>query len=78
VTFDDAVAMVYMNVFALCKAKKQRLKVRKMVQKIRKAYGSRKAAMREELDAIPRDGSSVCLPTLWVERAMSEPRTILR
>ncbi len=42
------------------------------------AYGSRKAAMREELDAIPRDGSSVCLPTLWVERAMTEVRTILR
>jgi phage FluMu gp28-like protein len=34
--------------------------------------------MREELDAIPRDGSSVCLPTLWVERAMTEARTVLR
>lgn len=34
--------------------------------------------MREELDAIPRDGSSVCLPTLWVERAMTEVRTVLR
>ncbi|WHP04754.1 hypothetical protein QLH32_11890 [Acinetobacter corruptisaponis] len=45
---------------------------------IRKGYGNRKAAMREELDVIPREGSSKCLPALWVELAMSEARPVLR
>ena len=40
--------------------------------KIRNAYGVRKAAMREELDAIPRDGSGVSLPGVWIENAMAE------
>lgn len=45
---------------------------------IRAGYGPRKAAMREELDAIPRDGNGICIPTVWIERAMKEPRPILR
>ena len=39
----------------------------KWYSKIRNAYGVRKAAMREELDAIPRDGSGVSLPGVWIE-----------
>lgn len=45
---------------------------------IRNAYGPRKAAMREELDAIPRDGSGVVLPGTWIEEAMREDRPVLR
>ena len=45
---------------------------------IRNAYGPRKAAMREELDAIPRDGNGVLLPGVWIEEAMREHRPILR
>lgn len=46
--------------------------------KIRNGYGVRKAAMREELDAIPRDGNGVCLPGVWIEAAMTEERPVLR
>ena len=46
--------------------------------KIRNAYGVRKAAMREELDAIPRDGSGVSLPGVWIENAMAEERPVVR
>lgn len=47
-------------------------------KKIRAGYGPRKAAMREELDAIPRDGGGVALPTVWIERSMREVRPVLR
>ncbi|AYO54928.1 hypothetical protein [Acinetobacter wuhouensis] len=79
VTFDDAVENGLYERVCFMQGKEATLEGKqKWYSKIRKAYGSRKAAMREELDAIPRDGSSVCLPTLWVERAMVDVRTILR
>ncbi|ELX8353272.1 TPA: hypothetical protein OUE79_000787 [Acinetobacter baumannii] len=79
VTFDDAVANGLYERVCFMQGKEPTIEGKqKWYTKIRKAYGSRKAAMREELDAIPRDGSSVCLPTLWVERAMTEVRTVLR
>ena len=34
--------------------------------------------MREELDAIPRDGSGVSLPGVWIENAMAEERPVVR
>lgn len=46
--------------------------------RIRSAYGPRKAAMREELDAIPRDGNGVAIPSIWIEAAMREARPVLR
>jgi len=46
--------------------------------KIRAAYGPRAAQMREELDAIPRDGTGVCVPGVWVEDAMTPDRPVLR
>lgn len=45
---------------------------------IRTAYGPRKAAMREELDAIPRDSGGICIPGIWIERAMPDERPVLR
>lgn len=49
-------------------------------RRIRSAYGPRKSAMREELDAIPRDGGGTCLPGAWIERAMEkgQGRPVLR
>lgn len=47
-------------------------------KKIRNAYGPRKAQMREELDAIPRDGNGVCIPGVWVDEAMRHDRSVLR
>lgn len=46
--------------------------------KIRGSYGTNKAAMKEELDAIPREGSGVAIPSIYVEQCMHEPRTVLR
>lgn len=42
-------------------------------RKVRRAYGSRVEAMREELDAIPREGEGVLLPLAWIE-ACSTPK----
>jgi phage FluMu gp28-like protein len=46
--------------------------------RIRKAYGPRKAAMREELDVVPRDGDGSAIPGIWILRAMKEERPVLR
>ena len=46
-------------------------------RKIRRAYGSRVEAMREELDAIAREGEGVLLPLAWIE-ACSTDRYQLR
>lgn len=51
---------------------------KKWYAKIRNSYGPRKAAMREELDAIPRDSGGICIPGVWIERAMREERPIVR
>ncbi len=45
---------------------------------IRSAYGPRKAAMREELDVIPRDGDGSGIPGVWLDQAMPEVRPVLR
>ena len=78
-TFDDAVANGLYERVCMMKGEtptpegKQR-----WYAKIRNSYGPRKTAMREELDAIPRDGNGVCIPGVWIEEAMHEVRPILR
>ena len=78
VTFDDAVAnglyerACWMNgEEATAEGKK------KWYAKIRNGYGVRKAAMREELDAIPRDGSGVALPGVWIDRSQKLPEKLV-
>lgn len=79
VTFDDAVANgLYERVCFMKGAKPTPEGKREWYTGIRAAYGPRKAAMREELDAIPRDGSGTAIPSVWIERAMPEDRPILR
>lgn len=79
VTFDDAVANgLYERAQLMQGLPATPDDKRKWYAKIRNGYGVRKAAMREELDCIPRDGSGVCIPGVWIDEAMTEPRPILR
>lgn len=79
VTFDDAVSNgLYER--SMMMAGKPMLVDEKAAwyARIRNAYGPRKAAMREELDAIPRDGNGVAIPTIWIDAAMRQERPVLR
>lgn len=51
---------------------------RSWYDRIRQRYGPRRAAMREELDAIPRDSGGQAIPSVWIEEAMREARPVLR
>lgn len=79
ITFDDAVTNgLYERVCAM-KGEEATVEGKKTwYNRIRNAYGPRKAAMREELDAIPRDGNGICIPGVWIERAMPEERPVIR
>jgi len=79
VTFDDAVANGLYERVCLMKGWEATAEGKAAwYAKIRNAYGVRKAAMREELDAIPRDGNGVCIPGVWIEAAMPTERPVLR
>lgn len=79
VTFDDAVANGLYERSCLMKGEVPTDAGKAAwYTRIRNAYGPRKAAMREELDVVPRDGNGVCLPGVWIEQAMSEERPVLR
>lgn len=76
VTFDDAVANGLYERVCFMRGTPPTLEGKQAwYSKIRNGYGVRKAAMREELDAIPRDGNGVCLPGVWIEQAMVLPET---
>lgn len=78
-TFDDAVANGLYERVCLIKGETPTPQGKeKWYKKIRRAYGSRKAQMREELDVIPRDGNGTSLPTVWIERASVQGRPVLR
>lgn len=79
ITFDDAVTNgLYERVCAM-KGETATVEGKKTwYNRIRNAYGPRKAAMREELDAIARDGNGICIPGVWIERAMPEERPVIR
>lgn len=79
ITFDDAVANgLYERVCAMRGTTATEEGKRDWYTGIRAAYGPRKAAMREELDAIPRDGEGAAIPSVWIEQAMPEVRPVLR
>lgn len=78
-TFDDAVANgLYERVCFMSGETPTPEGKERWYKKIRNAYGPRKAQMREELDAIPRDGNGVCIPGVWIEDAMVPGRPVLR
>lgn len=81
VTFDDAVANGLYERRCLMRGEAATIEGKKTwYTNIRNAYGPRKAAMREELDAIPRDGNGICIPDVWIENAMpaNSDRAVLR
>ena len=78
-TFDDAVANgLYERVCYMAGELPTADGKEAWYKKIRNAYGPRKSQMREELDAIPRDGNGVCIPGVWVDEAMRPGREVLR
>ncbi|WP_447314554.1 hypothetical protein ACNHKA_26450 [Klebsiella michiganensis] len=79
ITFDDAVTNGLFERVCAMKGDVATVEGKKTwYNRIRNAYGPRKAAMREELDAIPRDGNGICIPGVWIERAMPEERPVIR
>ncbi|HYG91195.1 MAG TPA: hypothetical protein VD978_33630 [Azospirillum sp.] len=46
--------------------------------KVRKSYGSRTDAMREELDAIPREGEGTMIPLALIEAAQTDKYPLVR
>ena len=47
-------------------------------KRVRGVYGNNKAAMQEELDGIPREGSGVAIPGILIEACMPEERPVLQ
>lgn len=79
VTFDNAVENgLYERVCMMKREQPTPEGKLRWYSRIRNSYGPRKAAMREELDAVPRDGSGVCLPGVWIDASMREERPVLR
>ena len=79
VTFDDAVANgLYERVCMMRGWTPSAENKKQWYTRIRSSYGPRKAAMREELDGIPRDGGGTSIPGIWIENAMKEARPVLR
>lgn len=78
-TFDDAVANGLYERRCMMRGEEATPEGKEAWYKgIRNAYGPRRAQMREELDAIPRDGNGVCIPGVWIEDAMRPDRPVLR
>lgn len=78
-TFDDAVANGLYERVCLMRGETPTPEGKEAwYKKIRNGYGPRKAQMREELDAIPRDGNGVCVPGVWIDEAMQPGRLVLR
>lgn len=68
ITFDDAVANGLYERVCLIKGETATPEGKAAwYRKIRRAYGSRIDAMKEELDAIPREGDGITLPMAWIE-----------
>jgi len=79
VTFDDAVANGLYERVCLVRGWTPSPEGKKeWYEKVRKGYGTRRAAMLEELDAIPREGSGVAIPGVLIEKCMTEERPVLR
>jgi phage FluMu gp28-like protein len=79
VTFDDAVANGLYERVCFVKAKEPTPENKKQwYERVRKSYGTNVEAMKEELDAIPREGSGVAIPGVLIERCMTETRPIVR
>lgn len=79
VTFDDAVANGLYERVCLIRGRPATPEGKaEWYRTIRRSYGSRTEAMREELDAIPREGDGVLLPLAWIEACSTQDYRVLR
>lgn len=79
ITFDDAVANGLFERVCLVRGWESTPEAKRAwYDKIRRSYGTNTAAMQEELDAIPREGSGVAIPSIYVEQCQTKVRPILR
>lgn len=79
VTFDDAVANGLYERMCLRTGETPTVDGKAAwYARVRGGYGGNVEAMREELDAIPREGEGVLLPLAWIEAAMREAHVVRR
>lgn len=79
ISFDDAVANgLYERVCLMRGWKPSAEGKAEWYKRIRRAYGSRVDAMREELDVIPREGDGVLLPLAWIEACSTSDYKVVR
>lgn len=79
ITFDDAVANGLYERVCLMRGWTPTVEGKaEWYRRIRRAYGSRVEAMREELDAIPREGEGVMLPLAWIEACSERDYAVVR
>lgn len=78
ITFDDAVENgLYERVCLIRGWDATPEGKREWYARVRRSYGTRVEAMREELDAVPREGEGVLLPLAWIEAA-SRPDYVVK
>ncbi|RIV82962.1 hypothetical protein D2V17_14260 [Aurantiacibacter xanthus] len=78
-TFDDAVANGLYERVCLIRGWTPTAEGKaEWYRRIRKSYGSRVEAMREELDAIPREGEGTLLPLAWIEACTDQSYKVAR
>jgi phage FluMu gp28-like protein len=79
ITFDDAVANgLYERVCLLRNWTASAEGKAEWYRKVRRSYGTRIDAMREELDAVPREGEGVMLPLAWIEACSTRDYKVVR
>jgi phage FluMu gp28-like protein len=79
VTFDDAVANGLYERVCLMRGETPTPEGKaEWYRRIRRSYGSRVEAMREELDAIAREGEGVLLPLAWIEACSTTEYKVAR
>lgn len=79
ITFDDAVANGLYERVCLIKGTVPTAEGKaEWYRRVRRSYGTRVEAMREELDAIPREGEGQLLPLAWIEAAAQEDCRVCR
>ena len=79
ITFDDAVENGLYERVCLMKDEEPTVEGKaEWYRMVRRSYGSRVEAMREELDAIPREGEGVLLPLAWIEACSTDRYQVRR
>jgi phage FluMu gp28-like protein len=79
ITFDDAVKNgLYERVRYLRGKTASAADKKTWYETIRRSFGSRVEAMREELDVIPREGEGVLLPLAWIESCATADYAVKR